>query len=128
MIHDRKTGLWYLASPYSKYPAGPKAAYEVALRNTNLLLRNGFLVFSPIVHSHPLENSQPATDKRIWLEIDLAILPMCIGLIFLRAASWEISAGMKEEENIMWALGKPVIKMEPECLPTELIGLGRRRF
>ena len=45
--------FWYLASPYSKYPEGTQAAFEMACWQAGLLIRAGVPVFSPIAHSHP---------------------------------------------------------------------------
>ena len=45
--------LAYLATPYSKYPAGLQQAFVDAAKLAALLLRSGMNVYSPIAHTHP---------------------------------------------------------------------------
>lgn len=45
---------WYLASPYSKYPAGIEAAFQDICKQTALLIRHKIPVYSPIAHTHPV--------------------------------------------------------------------------
>src|SRR5436309_1862842 len=49
-----KATLYYLATPYSKYPRGLTAAFEDAANLAARLLQVGFRVYSPIAHTHPL--------------------------------------------------------------------------
>src|SRR3990167_1959103 len=49
--------LWeigYLATPYTRYPAGIRAAFADAAKLAARLLVTGLKVYSPITHTHPL--------------------------------------------------------------------------
>ena len=114
--------LWYLATPYSKYPGGIEAAYQIALRQTGLLIRAGVPVFSPIAHTHPIAIACGIDpfDHTIWLPADEPMMAAATGLIMLRAESWEQSYGMGEELKAFQAAGKPVVWMDPDVLPPGL--------
>lgn len=65
----------YLASPYSHDdPAVRDKRYQLALRATEHITSLGYVVFSPIVHSHPL---QVNLSHEQWMKICLEILSWC---------------------------------------------------
>lgn len=113
------SGYWYLASPYTKYPHGLDAACEVACQAAGLLIRGGVNVFAPIPMSHAIAMASgiDPLDHKIWLPLDLPFMQTAIGLIMLRAESWESSYGMKVELETFRAAGKPVRWMEPGLMP-----------
>lgn len=61
----------YLASPYSDPdPAVREQRYEAACAATVAMLRAGHVVFSPIVHSHPLVAYGLPTDWAFWQRVN----------------------------------------------------------
>lgn len=114
---------WYLATPYSKYPHGLQEAFLLAVRARGLLLLNGVPTFSPIIHSHPVatECGIDPFDHNIWLPAEAPILEHAIGLIMLRAESWEQSYGMNEERRVFTEAGKPVVWMDVGIVPKDLL-------
>lgn len=116
-------GYWYLASPYSKYPAGLVAAFEEVSRNAGVLAKAGIAVFSPIAHTHPVAiySGLDPLDHSLWLPFDKPMMDGAKGMIALKMDSWETSFGMKVEADNFQALGKPVIYMEPGSIPAELL-------
>jgi hypothetical protein len=110
---------WYLATPYSKYPHGIEAAFNLAIDATALLLRAGVPVFSPIVHTHSVavRCGIDPFDHSIWMPVDAPLMHAASGLILLCAESWEQSYGMRVERDAFEAAGKPVVYMDPDVLP-----------
>lgn len=105
----------YLASPYSHPdPAVREQRYQAACQATAALLRAGELVFSPIVHSHPLVAFDLPTAWGFWESIDRAYLERCDEVVVLMLNGWEASVGVRAEIGIARALGKPVRVLAPE--------------
>jgi len=104
----------YLASPYSSSdPAKEELNYQEALKATVYLIKNGHVVFSPIVYSHKLHLMTSRTiQHNYWLDIDLSILPVCDTLVILTLEGWESSKGIKKELGAAYYLNKPIRKME----------------
>ena len=113
--------LWYLATPYSKYPGALEAAFELACDTAGILIRANVPVFSPIAHSHPIARvcGMDPLDHRIWLPADAPMMAAATGLILLRAESWEQSYGMRVERDAFDAACKPIVWMDPGVLPAE---------
>lgn len=118
-------GYWYLCSPYSKFPAGHEAAFNLACENAALLLSNRISIFCPIAHSHPLvAHGLKAVDHDFWINVvDRPMMEGAKGLIFLEAESWAQSSGMHEEIVEFVKAGKPVVFMRPGEVPEELLPL-----
>lgn len=117
-------GFWYLATPYSKYPAGIEWAFIDACKETALLLRAGVPIFSPIAHTHPIAvhgNINPL-DHEVWLPADRPMMDAACGLIVCKMETWEKSYGIGVEIETFKAAGKPVIYMTPGVVP-ELPGV-----
>ncbi len=99
----------YLTSPYSHPdPAVRKRRFRAACRATAALLRAGEVVFSPIVHSHPLVGFALPTEWAFWERIDRAYLERCDEVVVLMLNGWKESVGVREEIRIARAAGKPV--------------------
>lgn len=107
--------LIYLASPYSD--ANPsvvaRRVRQVQLA-TAKLIEQGHLIFSPIVHSHPiadlvrfnpLNTSEALSD---WLSYDKAFIDKCDELWVLTAPGYETSRGVKAEIAHASEIGKPI--------------------
>lgn len=121
-------GFWYLASPYSKYPQGIDVAFMMVAKQAGLLARAGVPVYSPICHTHPIAlfGSLNPLDHSLWMPFDKPMMDAAVGLIMLRAVSWEESYGMKIEHDTFVAAGKPVIWMDPDVVPSQFLDpLGR---
>jgi nucleoside 2-deoxyribosyltransferase len=99
----------YLASPYSHAdPAVREERYHAACRATAALLKAGFVVFSPIVHSHPLVAFALPTGWDFWEPIDRAYLARCDEVVVLMLDGWRESTGVRAEIAVARELGKPV--------------------
>lgn len=116
---------FYLATPYTKFPAGHEAAFQMAARLTARLMLNGVKVFSPIAHSHPIARfmaPERVTDHDMWMAMDEPLMNAASGMIVVTAESWEASKGMQEEIKRFTAAGKPVIYWAPDCaIPQQIL-------
>jgi nucleoside 2-deoxyribosyltransferase len=99
----------YLASPYSHPdPTVRERRFQEACRATAALLRAGHIVFSPVVHSHPLVPHGLPTDWAWWEEVDREHLIRCDEVVVLQLDGWRESVGLAAEVRIAQDLGKPV--------------------
>lgn len=105
----------YLASPYTKYPDGMQAAYDTVLANAQELFANGWTIFSPIVHFHPLSARLPLdkmTDSDYWFEVNLPYMLSASGLVVLKMDGWEESAGVSREIAEFRRQHKPIMWLD----------------
>ncbi|MBS0210422.1 MAG: DUF1937 family protein [Planctomycetes bacterium] len=110
----------YLASPYS-HPstAVRERRFEEACRAAATLLRSGLVVFSPIVHSHPIAGLGLPTNWEFWSQIDRAYLARCDVLAVLTLAGWQDSVGVQAEIAFARELGLPTVYVAPGDLAVE---------
>jgi hypothetical protein len=99
----------YLASPYS-HPDGSvrEARFRAACEKAAALLRAGTLVYSPIVHSHPLAALGLPGDWAFWAAHNQHMLGLCSALVVLQLPGWEQSRGIDAEVEMAQALRLPV--------------------
>ena len=101
--------LIYLASPYSDpTPAVRAKRFLDALHYTAEATRDGEMVFSPIVHSHPLALGCASGDWDFWREFDLRLLSACDILRVLQVPGWEKSRGVSDEIRAAIEMGKKI--------------------
>lgn len=111
--------FWYLATPYSKYPAGIEQAFIIACQQAALLIREKIPVYSPIAHTHPVavNGDIDPLDHKIWLPADQPLMDGALGLIVCKMETWEISTGIKHEIEAFQKAGKPIVYMTPNTVP-----------
>lgn len=108
-------GLIYLASPYSHPDVTVRAArFEAACRAAGRLMQAGQCVFSPIAHSHPIEQHFGHMEGHdFWLRQDFAVLIRCTRLAVLTLEGWEKSRGVAAEMVFAQEHGIPLEFIEP---------------
>lgn len=106
--------LWYLATPYSKYPLGQVASFEHSAKIGGELLKRGVATFGPISHSHPiaLYGDIQALDHSVWLPLDAKIMPVCAGIIVACMDSWQDSYGVNWEIDEFTKWERPVLHLD----------------
>lgn len=90
----------YLACPYSHEIEDIRISrFHLANRKAAHLMEKGYIVFSPLSHSHPISNytKTDSMDHDFWLKQDLTWLAMCDELWIYCLPDWEKSRGIKEE-------------------------------
>jgi nucleoside 2-deoxyribosyltransferase len=108
----------YLARPYSHHdPAVREQRFRAACRAAVALLHAGWVVFSPIAHSHPLAQHGLPGNWQFWERYDRAFLERCDEVVVLMLDGWEESIGVQAEIRIARELGKPVRYLAPELAP-----------
>lgn len=106
----------YLGAPYSS----PKPAVrELRFHQANIaaakLMAQGFVVFSPISHSHPIAaylEEHLLLDHEFWMAQDLGILEKADKLVVLRVDGWEKSRGVTAEIAHAEKCGIPIEYMD----------------
>lgn len=99
----------YLASPYSHpNPAVREQRFRTACRLAAAFARAGVVVFSPIVHSHPLVEHGLPTGWAFWQRWDRAYLERCDEVVVLMLDGWKESVGVQAEMRVARELGKPI--------------------
>lgn len=109
--------LLYLASPYSSPdPVFREFRFREACRVSARLMSEGYAVFSPIAHSHPIaEFLAPGLtcDHDFWMREDLPILSRCDRIVVLRLSGWEKSRGIAAEIASAASLDIPLEYIDP---------------
>lgn len=110
--------MLYLATPYTKYPGGVDAAFKDAARLAARLILNGYVVFSPIVHTHPIAvyGEIDHLDHELWMKLDRHMMNACDALVVAMMPGLEESVGVQIEIDYFYAAGKPVHFLECETL------------
>ena len=114
--------LYYLATPYSKYPDGTQAAFYDASILAGRLMRQGIFVYSPIVHTHPiaLHGCMDLKDLSIWLPFDELIVAKLDAMLVAHMPSWEDSRGIAHEIEFFKKAAKPIYDLDPKTLTMTL--------
>lgn len=104
---DKETSRIYLASPYS-FPDMQvcKMRYEAVCRVAGQMIGNGFQVFSPIAHSHPIAvNHSLPGDFQYWRKWCLSFLDnWATHFVILTLDGWKQSKGIQAE--LIYAMSK----------------------
>jgi len=104
-VTDKK--VYYVAHPYT---ANGDVSIEDNLRlcaeRCNKLLDLGYVIISPITHSHQLHILQERSHE-FWLEQDFALLKHCDGIIL--CPGWEKSLGCQMEITYALPLGLEIL-------------------
>ena len=107
--------LIYLASPYtSAFSYVMSARYHNTVRATAALVKAGYLVFSPIVHSVPLvECGEMGTEWSDWAEYDLKMIDRSDAVAVLKLTGWRESVGVTAEIKHAKAMGLKLYEVHP---------------
>lgn len=103
----------YLASPYSHPdPAVREDRFRAACRTVVAMMQANEVVYSPIVHGHPLVRYGLPSDWSFWQPSSRAFLMRCDAVAVVRLDGWQESVGVREEIRLAEALGKPLRFLE----------------
>jgi hypothetical protein len=105
--------LIYLASPYSVGGAGKNLRtrrFKQACRKAAELMQQGYVVFCPIAHSHPIEvHGMPVVEGHdFWLKQDFGVLEKCSKLVVYKMKGWDKSFGIGREIEFAKEHGIPI--------------------
>lgn len=108
--------LIYLASPYSHPdPAVREARYRAAVEAAARIMAAGRVdVIAPIVMSHEIARAGGlGTGWETWARVNRRLIAACDEVWVLALDGWKKSEGIKAEERIARALGKPALMVQP---------------
>jgi hypothetical protein len=112
----------YIAVPYSHPDAAvANARFELVTRVAGWLMAD-YVVFSPITHSHAVEQLWDAGVKRwdFWRNQDLEIISRVDEMHVLMLDGWRDSEGVQAEIEFCHDNGIPVLYIDPLALPEGL--------
>jgi len=100
----------YIASPYtSSDPVEVIQRYEAVLKFAAEQVNKGLVVYSPIVHCHPMAvQYELPKDFKFWEEFDKAMIDACTEVWVLTLHGWSASKGVAMEIQHARNIGKPV--------------------
>ena len=97
--------MLYIASPYRHTDSTIQAIrFSKVYRYTEHLLKEGFVVYSPLVYTLPLER-HAINPKHGWLNHNLRVLTRCSRMQVLCLDGWRDSEGVHEELMVAWEKG-----------------------
>lgn len=110
--------LVYMATVYTKHPAGLERAFVDACELAGELIRKGVNVYSPIAHTHPIAkhaNMDPL-DHDMWLAFDEAMMDASDALVVMTMPGWQASKGIAHEIRRFQANNKPIYYLDPDTV------------
>ena len=120
----------YLSTPYShEDPDIERARFEMSNQVAWLLMQTGAAVFSPITHSHTLEEQVGEKEGHaFWMNQDLSYLQDWSNiLVLITAGGWRESSGVAKELEEARANNIPILTFDP-LRQLDLVGLsGKKR-
>ena len=107
--------LIYLASPYShENILIRESRFRQACAAAAKIMQQGYFVYSPIAHSHPIElHFDKRQGHEFWLPQCYAVLRHCSRLKVLMLEGWKQSYGVNCEINMANSLYIPVEFIDP---------------
>ena len=108
----------YIGSPYSHPdPEVRQQRYEQVAELTAWAIKNGYIVYSPINHCHPLAvKYELPKGFDFWKKFDLHILGRCDRMWVYQMEGWDESIGLKEEIEFAKGVDIPIHYFSPEEL------------
>ena len=109
-----KDHLIYLASPYShKSPEVMHRRFEMVCKVAGFMLNNGWHVYSPIAHTHPIAcQCGLPKDFDFWKRYDTAVMSRCTHLIVVKLDGWMESVGVEAEIMMAAHFKTPIYYMD----------------
>ena len=99
----------YLAVPYTGTPKQQQSRFEDVNKVAAMLMREGYLVFSPISHTHPIAMAGDLPKGwEFWKAYDLTFIEWCDEVHVLMLDGWYSSRGVTAERKLARELGKPI--------------------
>jgi len=109
----------YLASPYTHADLSIREArFDAACLATAELVRAGHVVFSLIVHGHPLVRFDLPIEWDYWERIDREHLRRCDEVVVLMLDGWRESRGVQAEIDLAIEMDLPIRYLPPSISNT----------
>lgn len=107
----------YLACPYSDDKHTTRLErFERVTEVSGKLMSQGWVVYSPITHSHPIAvRTRLPKGWEFWGKADRVFIHHCLFLVVLMLPGWDTSHGVAEELKLAKEYNKPVLYLTPDC-------------
>ena len=113
-------GLWYFAHPYSckdkdgnYVPEGEDANFHLCNMRAAELLLQGYNIYAPISHTHPIHRACPTFlarhEHELWYQLDNEFIDKVDWAGIILAPGWAESSGCRAEMERIKAKGLPVL-------------------
>ena len=104
-------GFWYVTSPYSHAEKWiQQKRFLQAAVATGWLIQNGVIAYSPIAHSHPInEACHMEMTAEDWYKFDLHFIDRACGIVVICMRGFEESTGIDIECRHAQGQDKPLI-------------------
>lgn len=115
----------YIATPYTKYKAGIYKAWRDAAVVCGKLKQHGVVLYSPIVHSHPIAigGELDPLDYKMWIKDNESQVADADACAVIQMEGWEDSYGVGVEIDSFKAAGKPIYLVHPVTLEVTRFGV-----
>lgn len=105
--------LWYFAHIYTATDKRAELAnFNLCGIRTAKLIKQGYFVYSPICHTHPIHMAWPEflvnDERELWIALDMIIIQRTNFTGLILAPLWEQSDGCCGERDKFIELGKPI--------------------
>jgi hypothetical protein len=109
--HKSPKPIIYIATPYSHHcPEVMRLRADMVTEYCARQTRLGYVVFSPITHSHELAKYGTPTDWGFWSQIDETFLRVCDFFVYLDVPGTDKSVGVNAEIALCNKLGIQVYR------------------
>lgn len=111
----------YLAIPYT---GNEKKSFETANRVAAIIYNAGFLVFSPISHTHPIcVQCKLPSDFSFWKALDKSFVDWCDEVWVITESEFEVSnsKGVQSEMGMARSAGKPIRFIKKDITTSDIL-------
>ena len=116
---DWKPGIWYFMHPLTcrddkgnTVPEAEEAHFTLCCYRTAQLVEAGYIVFSPIAQSYPVNSFYIFKEEIPWYDFDNEIILRTPSMGGITAPGYEHSWGCREEVKLFTELRRPVLHWE----------------
>jgi len=115
-----KNGIWYFAHPYTCKDAngnyvsgGEEANFRLCNIRAAKLIEKGYVIYSPISHTHPIHVSYPpfvgGNIHEMWYKFDNENIRQIPFKGIILAPNWEKSSGCRAERNMFVEMERTIV-------------------
>jgi len=115
-----KNGIWYFAHPYTCKDAngnyvsgGEEANFRLCNIRAAKLIEKGYVIYSPISHTHPIHVSYPPfvgqNIHEMWYKFDNENIRQIPFKGIILAPNWEKSSGCRAERNMFVEMERTIV-------------------
>ena len=115
-----KNGIWYFAHPYTCKDAngnyvsgGEEANFRLCNIRAAKLIEKGYVIYSPISHTHPIHVSYPPfvgqKIHEMWYKFDNENIRQIPFKGIILAPNWEKSSGCRAERNMFVEMERTIV-------------------